>query len=501
MKKAILYIPCLLLIFGTVQAVFGTAVAKSSAATYRVNISKDNPRLLKVTAEIAMNDDELYMSRNGAQQFPNRWAKFVRNLRVEDKRLRRLKVIDLGAARWKVEGAAKKVITIRYEVVLDHEKHEWSGGIDGAAFAKDWGVFYTGRSFLIMNGQDREDIKISFDIPAGWKVSGSWSQTKPNGFVADNLNDLSESMFFAGTHEEFSINRGGFELLFALGGKEIVAQKSKFRSLAQGVMDYYIDLMGGIPKSPPGNVFEKSIVIINSDSKMDGEVIGSHINMIFNPAGDEQSKIISKFIFAHEFFHLWNGKTIVAEKTTEDWFKEGVTSYYTLKALHHAGEINDETYFGVLNNLFYQRYSNDKGYGKQSMRDVADGFSKGEHWGLIYGGGLFVGLCQDISIRENTSNKKSLDDLMRSYYRSYSGTSKSYSTADMQASMTKFSGKDQSGFYKDYVYGVLPVPITNCLSKAGLDASIEKGQLKVSARDNASALEKAILGGLLSGNN
>ena len=282
-----------------------------------------------------------------------------------------------------------------------------------------------------------------------------------------------------------------------MGGDEIIAREAEFRRLASGVLDYYIELMGGIPKSPPGNEFKRVIVIINAGNNADGEVIGSNINMIFDPKGDPQSQLISKFIFAHEFFHLWNGKTIVVADTTEDWFKEGVTSYYTLKALHHTGTINTETYFAILNNLFYQRYINDEGYAKLSMRDVASGFSKGKHWGLIYGGGLFVGVCQDIAIRSNTANEMSLDDLMRSYYREYAGTSRTYSTRDMQDSMTKFSGRDQSEFFKKHVYGIEPVPIAECLSKAGTIASVESGQLKVFEPETSTEAKKKILDGIL----
>ena len=65
------------------------------------------------------------------------------------------------------------------------------------------------------------------------------------------------------------------------------------------------------------------------------------------------STMISRFIFAHEFFHLWNGKSMVPDDQETEWFKEGFTNYYTLKALYHVGLLNDTAYFSVLNNLFY----------------------------------------------------------------------------------------------------------------------------------------------------
>ena len=336
-----------LLLIWTAAAPNAYSAQPLDTASYSIRIEQADTRILKVTASFPLQDKILYMSPYGADQFPERWSKFVTDLNAADKRGNSIGVENLGEARWKINADVGTEVTLSYQVTLDHEQHKWSAGIDAAAFARDWGVFYTGRSFLIMNGQERKGIRLDFDLPSGWIVSGSWIELGPGKYIASNLEDLSESMFFAGAHREFSIKRDGFELLFALGGEKIIAQQEDFKKLAWVVMDYYINLMGGIPKPPPGNEFKKSIVIINSGSEADGEVIGNHINMIFDPDGGAQSQLISKFIFAHEFFHLWNGKSIRTTNTTEDWFKEGVTSYFTLKALHHVGVIDDEGYFAV----------------------------------------------------------------------------------------------------------------------------------------------------------
>ena len=71
--------------------------------------------------------------------------------------------------------------------------------------------------------------------------------------------------------KKFPFKRDDFELIFALGGDDIIAQKEEFKNLASGVLDYYIALMGGIPYPSPNNKFKKSIVIINSSTLTDGE--------------------------------------------------------------------------------------------------------------------------------------------------------------------------------------------------------------------------------------
>ena len=461
--------------------------------SYLITIDKSDHKLARVKVSFSSKDSLLYMNR-GANQLPKRWATFVHNVMVKNSTGKSILVEELPDAKWKMSVAPNEKITLTYEVKLDHEDYKWDGGIDGAAYAKDWGVFYTGRALLILNGDEWKNIRVDFSLPQDWNVTTPWkvSNDNKNSFKVNNMSELAESMIFAGLHQEISIVRDDFELVFALGGAEIIAQKDEFKKLAEGVLDYYIDLMGGIPKPSFGNKLEKVVVIINSSSFTDGEVIGNNISILIEKNPDQMSKIISRFIIAHELFHLWNGKSFAPANDDAEWFKEGFTNYYTLKSLHHVGFLDDLSYLGVLNNLFFQRYNNDDGTGKLSM---TMGEEKHAHWGLIYGGGLFVAISQDLIIRNATKNKKSIDDLMRSLFQKYGATNDSYSIDDLLNSLSKLSGIDQAEFFNSYVTGIHRIPITEYLSPAGLSAKIEKGNLIITKKDNLNPLQQNILNG------
>lgn len=469
-----------------------------STSEYTISIDKDRPRTLKIHALIPVVDGRLSMQSYGADQFPKRWAEFVGNIKAIDELGTLLQVNELPDAAWEVSARNGQRIRLSYEARVDHDQHKWAGGIDGVAFSREGNLFAAGRTFLITSG-DPKDISISFQLPPGWRVSASWTPTQKSQhrFTARNRAELLESMFLAGKHEEFNFKRSGFELTFAIGGEGLQRKKAEFQSLASGALDYYIRLMGGVPKPPPARPFKRALVVINPGEDTDGEVIGNHISMILNPAGDAQSQLFGKFIFAHEFFHLWNGKSINVATTGEDWFKEGVTSYYTLKALHHIGAITEEEFLSTISGLFYKRYAEDPGLGKSSMRDVASGMDKDKHWGLVYGGGLFAGICQDTAIRTATGNTKSLDNLIRDLYDRLAGTDKTYTTTDLQSSISKVSGKDQTGFFQRYILGTDRLPLEQCFGQAGLSARVNNGELKISRTLNPSTLEKAVLTGML----
>lgn len=462
---------------------------------YVVTIDESNHKLATISMTFTPKNDLLYMAQ-GANQLPNRWGTFVQNLKAVDMKGNAISVNELSDAQWKLQSTLNEKITVSYKIRLDHEEHSWSSGIDGAAYATDWGVFYTGRSLFILNGDEWENITTDFILPSDWHITTPFDMVKntKNSFKVTSQTALRDSMIFAGTHEEISFKRDDFELIFALGGAEIIAQKEEFRNLAEGVLDYYIALMGGIPNPSSNNKFNKSIVIINSYSLTDGEQIGNNISMLIEKNGDTMSKMMTRFMFAHEFFHLWNGKSFWPINDDTEWFKEGFTNYYTLKSLHHIGFLDDASYLDILNSFFFKRYSGDDGVGKISM---TKGEEKHNHWGLIYGGGLFVAISQDMIIRKATNNKKNVDDLLKGLFRKYGGTNDGYSLDVLRESLSKLSGKDQSEFFNSYINGAMRIPIDTYLSMGSLDAKIEDGTLKIDKKKSPNQLEKHMTMGLL----
>ncbi|QQS43082.1 MAG: hypothetical protein IPM63_09185 [Acidobacteriota bacterium] len=471
--------------------------AKQPDTSYTVRIDPV-ARTMNVLAELTLEDDRLYVAPIGANQFEDRWAKFIRDLKVSRTDGSRVTATADGEGNWKLDARKGDRVKLSYTVDLKHEDHEWSAGIDGASYFRDWGIFAVGRAFAVMNGEAGKDILLKFELPDGWKVSGSWRETAEGEFVASGNGDLSESMFFAGMHEEFSLNRGEFELLFALGGPDAPKRKEEFSKLADDVLDYYSDLFGGIPKAPPGTSLDKILVVTNPGASTDGEVIGKHISMILDTSGDPMGALFSRFIFAHEFFHLWNGKSFYPASTDEEWFKEGVSNYYTMKALRKAGVLSEEAMFGVMNGLFFQRYRSDEAYGKKAISEVSSGDDKHRHWGMIYGGGMFAGICRDVAIRKASGGEKSLDEVITGLFRDFGGSSEGYSRSDLVSRIDKLS-KGSERFLNEHVYGAGAIPVDACLRDAGLDASITDGNLVIKRKAGESPEEKARIDAMFGG--
>ena len=240
--------------------------------------------------------------------------------------------------------------------------------------------------------------------------------------------------------------------------------------------------MGDVPRLQSQDAAGTPVVIINQADVTDGEAIGNNISILVEPDGDAMSERIVRLIFAHEFFHLWNGKSFMPSGEDGEWFKEGFTNYYALKALHHIGYLSDESYLDLLAGLFYRRYSSDDAAGRLSM---TDGQLKHEHWGLVYAGGLLVAISQDLQIRSVTGNAKSIDDLMRYMFDEHSGNA--YDLADIENALGSLNNTSQEVFFDQYIRGVKKIPVSKFLALAGIDTVEESDQTAFRIRDDVDA--------------
>ena len=477
---------------------FSFSISAQNGDFYKLNYSATGERIITVSGKLKLDDSLLYMSQYSSKS--DYFPKYIKNLKVSDKNGNPVQFQLQDSVRWILKDVKTgDIIYVDYDLHVNHEEVEWPGGIDGVAYARDYGIMTSGRALFVMNGKNKEDIEVQAILPKGYIISTPWKEVSEelNSFKVSNLENLQESFLFAGTHEEVIMNRSSFSLKFVLGGKTLLLQKQKIVNTANKLLDYYIELMGGIPMSAPGTTLDQCLVIITENDKIDGEVIGNHISMFMNPEGDHQTQMIGWFIFAHEFFHLWNGKSLQFEGTRSDWFKEGISNYYTLKGLNQVGFIDEEGYKTILDNLFYQRYINDPGLGTKSPVNSAEGFSKDNHWGLIYGGGLFAGIASDMEIRHHSSNEKSLDDLMRYFYKKYAGKNQFIDNEILKYQIEKFGFANYGDFYKDHLEGYQPISLDPYLKHAGAKVFLVNEKMIITPMQNKTNLQKKIWDGFL----
>ena len=116
-------------------------------------------------------------------------------------------------------------------------------------------------------------------------------------------------------------------------------------------------------------------------------------------------------ILAHELLHFYT-PTLVGFRTREMWYSEGFTVFYATTIQRRLGWISDAHFQGVVQSWCrsYRDHS-----GRAGFREA--GRKEAKVRPMIYEGGALFALALDLQIRRHSSNRKSLDEAMRSLYK------------------------------------------------------------------------------------
>ena len=201
---------------------------------------------------------------------------------------------------------------------------------------------------------------------------------------------------------------------------------------------------------------------------------------------------------SHEYFHTWNVKRIKpaafapydlqAETYTPLlWLFEGFTSYYDDLMLVRAGIIGEATYLKLLGKTIGNTLRG-SGRTKQSVAD-----SSFDAWGKYYrqdenapnaivsyyGKGSLIALAFDLTIREKTKGKKSLDDVMRALWQRYGRDfyptpGRGVTEAEVEALFDEVSGLKLKPLFGRYVRGTADLPLARLYAPFGVKLSDER---------------------------
>ena len=173
----------------------------------------------------------------------------------------------------------------------------------------------------------------------------------------------------------------------------------------------------------------------------------------------------------HELFHTWNIKTIrPAEMFPYNYTKEnfartgfvyeGVTTYYGDKLLFTAGIFNEEAYFKSFEERLTKHLHSFGRYnlsvGDSSFDNWLDGYVPGAPYRKtnIYDEGCLVAFMLDVLIMKHSSNKNTLQTVMKDLYENFYKKQKGYTEADFTRACSDAAGTDLQVFFTKYVYGL-----------------------------------------------
>jgi predicted metalloprotease with PDZ domain len=210
---------------------------------------------------------------------------------------------------------------------------------------------------------------------------------------------------------------------------------------------------------------------------------------------------------SHEYFHTWNVKRIKPSAfapydlhsesyTTLLWLFEGFTSYYDDLMLVRSGLIDETAYFKLLAKTI-NGVLRGSGRTKQTVAESSfDAWTKYYRQDenspnaivSYYTKGSLVALALDLTIREETRGRKSLDDVMRSlwqrfgrdFYAKDNAGGIGVTEAEVEAIFDEVTGLKLKRFFDRYVRGTDDFPFARLLAPMGVTLSDDRKNAKPS---------------------
>jgi predicted metalloprotease with PDZ domain len=400
------------------------------------------------------------------------------------------------------------------ELTLRYEVYAWDMSVR-AAHLDDTTGFFNGTSvFLAAIGHEDAQCVVDIQKPAGpayrsWRVATALPEargTKRYGFgeyVAQNYDELADHPVTLGEFALATFKAHGVPHDIVIAGRVVALDMPRLCADLKRICEAQIALFE--PKSKKAPV-DRYVFMTQAVSDGYGGLEHRASTALICNRGDlpvegrpQTSEGYRTYLglCSHEYFHTWNVKRIKPaafapyDLTRENytsllWLFEGFTSYYDDLVLVRSGLISQDEYFTMLGKVI-GGVMRGSGRLKQTVAESSfDAWVKYYRQDenapnaivSYYTKGSLVALAFDLTIRAQTSNRKSLDDVMRLLWQRfgrdfYRGKPVGVTDDEVEALFEEATGADLGALFDHAVRSTRDLPLDTLLEPFGITLAPE----------------------------
>ena len=468
-----------------------------SPIRYRFSFPQPQHRWMQVEAtfpDLESGTLELRMSRSSPGRYSlHDFAKNVYDVGAVGADGREIQATRPDPYGWNVAGHGGSV-TVRYKVYVDR--------VDGTYLAVDETHAHINMPAAIMwaHGLDDRPATLTFEEPAGmrWQVATQLhASSSPLEFTAPNLQYLMDSPAEFGPVSARQFTAGGRTFRFSLHHTGTDAELDGYVKDVEKIVRQEGAIFGEYPQYEPGYyTFLADYLPWASGDGMEHR--NSTVMTSSGSIGTSRMGLLDTV--AHEFFHCWNVERIRpsglepfdfdrANPSDSLWLAEGFTQYYGPLAMQRAQLVDVAATAAIAGGLV-DTVVNDPGRGVRSavemsrMAPFIDGGRTVDrtNWAntviSYYPFGGAIALALDLSLRDRSDGRVSLDDFMRAMWQKFGRpggaregyVDRPYSLADAEETLAGVSGDRAFAreFFAKYIEGRDVADYERLLGRAGV---------------------------------
>ena len=498
------------------------------AIHYRVEIADLHAHLFRVTLTVAAPQPRQALSLPvwiPGSYLVREFSKNLQSLRAQQGGVS-VPVVQHDKQRWHVACDSAQPLEVQYEVYANDPSVR-TASLDAAR------GFFNGTSLcLAVEGQI--DQPCSIDIVAPEKIATTARFQCATGLFPLHIDAAGFGLYQAADYDELvdcpvemgdfwsaSFKAGGVSHRFVVAGAAPSFDGKRLLADARKICQTAIAFWHGKGKPP----FKNYLFMLNAvhdgygglEHRNSTALICARSDLPRSNAphtGDGYTTLLG--LISHEYFHAWNVKRLrpsefrhydyTQENYTELlWFFEGFTSYYDDLLLRRAGLLDDAAYLKLLTKSVNQVL---QAPGRQVQTVAQASFDAWVKFYRMdentpnatisyYTKGALVALCLDLTLRRESNNNHTLDDVMRALWQRCDGGPMAES--DLRAVFQEVGGRSFDAEIDAWVHGTADLPLAELLAAHGVtlqaDAPQPAQRLGLRVTENHAVHIKTVLRG------
>jgi hypothetical protein len=384
--------------------------------------------------------------------------------------------------------SAREAVSWKYEVKLDAPVI-----VTDAAYAS-W--IAGERGFLMLgdllprrvdeNHAPGNGARVRFSLPAGWNVISTETKRSDGAFEAAEAED---AVFFIGSDLRERRERVGQAEFSLVTAGTWAFSDADVMSMAVSILKDFTNRTGSAPR-PRAMLMLCPFPRPVGAERWSAETRGGTVMLL---SGQSPSKLAGlaqlSSPLTHELFHLWvpNGLRLDGNY---DWFYEGFTIYQALCAAVRLHFLTFQDYLNAIARA-YDAYLSASDGRKLSLIEASQRRWTGAT-SLVYQKGMLVAFLYDLSLRNMTRGKHTLDDVYRALFQASAKTAARRDGNEVVLALLK-SQESMQAFVHSYIENAGELELQSALAPFGLTVERFGLRTRISADANLSRQQRDLL--------
>jgi predicted metalloprotease with PDZ domain len=393
------------------------------------------------------------------------------------------------------------------ELTITYDVYAWDLSVRAAHCDQTHAYFNGSSVFMMAIGQEQSPCIVDIQKPRGdcyqdWKVATALPTTTTKRYefgeyIAQDYDELIDHPVEMGAFNLLTFEACGVKHDVAITGQHQVDGQRLCEDLKKicetqirffgepAPMNYYLFLVMAVGEGYGGLEHRASTSLLCSRDDLP------------KPNNTKMTDSYRNFLAlcSHEYFHTWNVKRIkpavfIPYDLTKEthtpllWAFEGITSYYDELMLYRSGVIDKKSYLEMLGETI-TRVLRSLGRFKQTVTE-----SSFDAWTKLYKAdenapnaivsyytkGAYVALALDLTLRNITQNKISLDEVMRRLWQRFGLTGQGVEEAQVMQVCEELSGMKLGDFFDRALYSTQDLPIAELLAQASVKMTVRPAE-------------------------